>query len=432
MFGNLKALATRGLRWSEKYTKTDMVYLAHGSFWLSGSGVVTAAVSFGLALAFANLLPQETYGNYKYVLTIFGILCVTCLRGMDTVVTQAAARGNDGAVVSGLFAKMRWSTLGSAGALAAALYYYFYGGNATLALSLVIAAVFIPLMEPFGIFNAVLVGKKDFKLSSILGTLGQLVAALALLPVLVLTKNPVFIFAAYCAIWTVTRLGSLLFTLRKFPPNDRHEARASPYALHSSVVGATAILIGSIDSILVFHYLGAAQLAMFTFATAPVQHARTILNTPTVLAIPKLATQSNADIKKILYKRSGALFLIGIGIAAVYSVLAYPFFHIFFPQYIDVVPYSILFSLTIVFQVGNAFVGPVINSRATLIPHRLIYLWNIPSVVIAGSAILLIPVFGLWGAMVGQVLSYGSSTAIAWFMWYSIRNKEHTPPSDTV
>ena len=108
MFEGLQERLIRVLRWSEKYTKTDMVYLAHGTFWLSSSSIITGAVSFVLALAFANLLTKDAYGTYKYILTLFGILCVACLRGMDTAVTQGAARGNDGTVVSGLRSKRNW------------------------------------------------------------------------------------------------------------------------------------------------------------------------------------------------------------------------------------------------------------------------------------------------------------------------------------
>jgi O-antigen/teichoic acid export membrane protein len=428
MLTELQAKLIRILRWSERYTKTDMVYLAHGSFWLSSSSVLTAAVSFGLALAYANLVPKEVYGNYRYILTIFGILSVTCLRGMDTAITQAAARGNDGTIVQGLHNKMKWGLLGSLGAFGCAAYYYFYANNSLLAVSFLVAAFFIPLMEPYGIFNAVLVGKKDFKLSSILGTLGQVIAGIALLPVLIITKNYILIFAAYCTIWTLTRYWSYRYTLQKFPPNGKYELGASSYAVHSSIVGAMSILIGSIDSVLVFHYLGAVQLALFTFATAPVAHFRTILGTPSILAVPKLAGLSAASIRKILYKRSGALFLIGIAMTLMYCALSYPFYRIFFPQYLDAIPFSLLFSLTILLQVGNTLVGPVINSRATLIPRRLLYMWNIPSVVIATSAIFLIPVLGLWGAIIGQVLSYAASCAIAWFMWYSIQDVEHSTP----
>src|SRR3989344_51478 len=222
MYRYSKEQLVRALRWSERYTGTDMVYLARGSFWLSSSSVITAIVSFLLALAFANLLTKDEYGVYKYILTLFGILCVACLRGMDTVVAQGAARGNDGTVIMGLWAKIRWSLLGSVGALIGAAY-YFYNGNDTLGTALIFAAFFIPFMEPFGIFNAVLVGKKDFKLSSALGVAGQIASAAALIIALALTKNPILIFIVYAGAWTATRYISLQYTLKKYPPNDKHE-----------------------------------------------------------------------------------------------------------------------------------------------------------------------------------------------------------------
>lgn len=425
MLRNEQSYLVRLLRWSEKYTKTDMVYLAHGSFWLSGSQIITAGVSFGLALAFANLWAKESYGTYKYILTLFGIFSIACLRGMDIVVTQAAARGNDRTVITGLWAKIRWSVLGSLGALALSAY-YFYGGNTPVAISLIFASIFIPMMEPFGIFNAYLVGKKDFKLSSIFGSLGQIAAASALILTLILFHNPIASFITFGSIWTLTRYLSLKYTLRKYPPNTRDEPNAQSYALHSSVIGAAAVLVGSIDAVLIYHYLGATQLALYTFAMAPVLQARAILNAPTMLAVPKLAGKTTAEIRRLLKDRTIILSLIGTALTLGYCLLAYPFYNIFFYKYIDAVLFSMAFSITILFQVSNGFVGAVIESRTTLVPKHLLYLWNVPGLIIAVCAIFLIPVLGLWGAIIGQILSTACSSALNWVMWSIIRHREHS------
>jgi O-antigen/teichoic acid export membrane protein len=401
-----------------------MVYLAHGSFWLSGSSVITGAISFGLALVFANLFSKDAYGTYRYILTLFGILCVACLRGMDTAVTQGAARGNDGTVTAGLSAKMGWSLLGSVGALGLAGY-YFHLGNYTVGWAMLFAAAFIPLMEPFGIFNAVLVGKKDFKLSSLLGIAGQIGSAVPLALALFVTNNPAVIFVVYVTSWTMGRFLSLQLVLKKYPPNDKHEPQALSYALHASTINAAAVLISSLDSVLIYHYLGAAELAVYTFAMAPVTHARSILSMPTTLAVPKIAAQNATEIRTIVSERTPKLTLLGVVLTAAYCVTAIPFYHIFFPQYIDAIPYSLAYSLTILLQVGTALLQAAIDSRPTLIPKRLLYAFNVPSLVIAASAVLLIPVFGVWGAIIGQLLSYASGGVVTWFIWRSIRHKEH-------
>ena len=92
----------RLLRRSERHTKTDMVYLASGGFWLTVGQIISSAATFGLAIAFANLLPKETYGTYKFVLSIAGILTIFTLPGMVTSLTQAVARNFEGSVILAL------------------------------------------------------------------------------------------------------------------------------------------------------------------------------------------------------------------------------------------------------------------------------------------------------------------------------------------
>jgi O-antigen/teichoic acid export membrane protein len=319
---------------------------------------------------------------------------------------------------------MRWALLGSLAAIVTAAY-YFQSGNKVVAVALLFAAVFIPVMEPFGVFNAVLVGKRDFKLSSLLGMAGQIAAAGALVIALFTTNNPVIIFVVYCGAWTATRYVSLQLTLKKFPPNQKREEGAVSYALHSTAINAFSILISSLDAILVYHYLGANELALYTFAMAPVSHARAILNAPIALAVPKLAGQSTTNVRRMVAERTSALFLLGIALTIACCVVAAPFYHVFFPQYVDAIPYSLLFSGTILLQVGNSFVAAAVNSRVTLIPKSVLYLLNIPGIVTAVSALVLIQRFGLWGAMSGQLLACATSSAITWIMWYSIRYKEH-------
>src|SRR5689334_12787395 len=77
----LMARAERLLRWSERYMKTDMVYLAKGSFWLTLGQVAASASGLLLVIGFANLLPKEVYGTYKLILSLAGIIASFSLTG---------------------------------------------------------------------------------------------------------------------------------------------------------------------------------------------------------------------------------------------------------------------------------------------------------------------------------------------------------------
>ena len=101
----------RFLKRTQKYTGTDNVYLAKGGFWLTLGQVVSMASAFLLAIAFANLLDPVTYGNYKYILSLLGLLGIFTLDGMRTAINQAVARDLEGSFYTGFKTKLKWGLL---------------------------------------------------------------------------------------------------------------------------------------------------------------------------------------------------------------------------------------------------------------------------------------------------------------------------------
>ena len=155
----IKLKLVKYLRWSEKYFKTDMVYLTKGSFWVSIGHIASTLSGLALSLAFANLLPSATYGTYKYILSIAGILTIPTLSGLDGAVSQAIMKGYDGSFWEAYKTKMRWGILAGIGSLFVAIY-YFLAGDQTLFISFLIAAFFLPIMDIFNLYGAILYGKK--------------------------------------------------------------------------------------------------------------------------------------------------------------------------------------------------------------------------------------------------------------------------------
>ena len=56
------------LRWSERYTRTDMRYLAEGGFWVTANCVLQVALGLVTTIALANLLPKEALGTFQFIL----------------------------------------------------------------------------------------------------------------------------------------------------------------------------------------------------------------------------------------------------------------------------------------------------------------------------------------------------------------------------
>lgn len=426
----MKKLIDRGkmhthhlLRKSEKYFKTDMVYLARGSFWLGAGQIVSSVAIFSLAIAFANLIPQETYGTYKYVLSITGLLTILTLRGMDSAVLQSVARNFEGVLIPALKTKIKWGLLSAISSISIAIYYYINGNN-TLAISFLIASGFLPFMDSFGIYNALLNGKKLFHLSATYAALSQIGSAVAMAVSLFFTKNLFIILFVYFASWTIFRFVFFVTTIKKFPPNNNIDPETVPYGKHSSIINIFDAIIGSVDGLLIFHYLGPINLALYSFALAPVAQIRGLLNNIPTLAIPKLSTRSALEIEGVLKTRIFMLFVLGVCISFAYILAAPYIYQIFFPKYLDSVFSSQLFSLVIALTLPQVIFGATVGSKLTLIPKKMLYLWNIPGVIFIISTLTLIGPFGVNGVIFSRLLSNTSGFVINYIMWAKIKKIE--------
>src|SRR3989344_7039026 len=110
---NLRQKVYQWLRLSEGLFKTDMVYLTKGGTWLLLGQLISSISTFLLVIAFANLIPKETFGTYKYILSLTAILLIPSLPGMNTAVNMASTRNLDGTLLLALKTKMRWGLLSS-------------------------------------------------------------------------------------------------------------------------------------------------------------------------------------------------------------------------------------------------------------------------------------------------------------------------------
>ena len=411
------------LRKSEVFFKTDMVYLAKGTFWLSAGQAFSSVATFLLAIAFAHFVSKETYGTYKYVLAMVGMLAAMNLRGMAAAVTQAVARGHEGVLIPALREKIMWGSLGGIASFILGTYYYL-NGNLTLTISFWLIAIFIPIFDSFEIYDAYLQGKKLFNISAIYGTTGQIVSTVMLIGVLYITNNLYILLFTYFATLIATRLITFLYTLKKFPPNTSNDNHALVYGRHSSFIDMLATILSSLDSPMLFHYLGAAEVAVYTFAMAPSGQMIGLIKRIPTLATPKLAERSAEKIDPMLKKRMMWLFLLGLAIAGIYSLFAEYFFYWFFPQYLDAVWYSKIFALSIPLAMAQSIISPALSAKLTLIPKKMLYLWNIPGVVGTVVLFLFIGKFGIIGAIMSRISASLATFFIGLFIWRRIKSEE--------
>jgi len=401
MISKIKKKAKEILLWSQKYTKTDMIYLARGGFWLTLGQAISSISSFLLAIAFANLLPKETYGTYKYILSIASILAIPTLSGMGTAVTQAVARGYEGSLIPALKTKIRWGLLGGLASLILAGY-YFYQGNATLTISFLISAVFLPFMDSFGIYDSLLQGRKLFDISTKYFIISQIIAIASLIAVLFFTKNLFLILFTYFASWTLMRFIFFKITLKKFSPNPSQDPQTISYGKHLSLMGIIGTIASYLDRLLIFHYLGAAEVAIYSIAIAPPEQIKSLFKSIGTLALPKFAPKSKEEIQKTTIEKTLKLALAVTGITAIYIIATPLIYKIFFPRYTESILFSQIFAISLI-TIPLLIPYSALQARAS---KKELYLFTTFSSIFQIIALLIgIYFYGLMGIIIARIIT---------------------------
>lgn len=392
----IKQKAYKALRWSEKYTKTDMVYLASGGFWLTiGQGVATIS-GLLLAIAFAHLLPAEIYGNYKYVLSIVAILSAFSLTGVSTAVIRGVSRGFDGILKFSFWENIRWGIIMISLTFFGFLY-YFYNGNTTLAYSLLIAGSTYPLLQSASLYISYLNGKKEFKALAILNIFRSLIPAISIFTTIFLTDNLITIILVYSVSHTITSVALYFSTIKKFRPTNNLESNNLNFGKHLSVINILGTFSNNIENILLFHFYGGTQLAIYTFATALPKQFTFLKKTIQTIALPKLTQKTIPELQRIVPQKALHMFLLLLPIVILYIFSAPYLYKILFPQYIEAVLYSQILSLYVL-------LFPSLFFSQTLIAHtkkkELYIAGTILPIVQIVLLFILVPTLGIWGATI--------------------------------
>ena len=386
---------------SESYTRTDMLYLTKGGFWLSVARIVGMATSLLLAVAMANLLTPQVYGTYRFVLAGAGIIGAFSLFGMGTAVTRAVAQGYEGVLRAGRKEMLRWGIFIALMSFGAALY-YFLNGNIELATSFAIVGIFHPLFSSFLLYGSFIAGKKDFKTQAIYSSVQNAIPAALLAGTVFFTNSPVLVVLAYFASQAGIAFVLYVATLRVFRPNDSVDAHTLRYGKHLSLMGIIGKVAENLDKVLVFHYVGAVELAIYAFALTPITHLKMLNDIPAQLAFPKLSERPIPELRRTL-PRKVLLLSAGMALIALMYAMSAPYiFQLIFPQYIS----SVFFTQVLAFTLIPA---PFILFNQVLVAHmkkRELYISRIALPVLKiGLLLILLPLFGIWGAVSAIIIT---------------------------
>ncbi|MBX9765502.1 oligosaccharide flippase family protein [Patescibacteria group bacterium] len=393
---------TKAMDALEKRLGIDVRYMVQGLSWLTIGQIATSASALVLAIAFANLVSPEVYGTYRYVLAVAGILAIPALGGINAALIQAIAGGKEETLTRALKTKLQWGMLGSLAALVGSAY-YLINDNTVLAASFAVVAVFLPTMEAYNLFDSLLQGRKDFMRSSIINGILQIIAALGIISALLLSKDVVVLISVYFAFWTLGRFLAWHYVKKHLgPPQGGEDTRTIPFGIHLSIMSAATVVAQYADRVILFQYIGAAEVAIYSIAIAIPEQFKNGIKNIFALLLPRYSTQSEKSIRADIWKKAGLLAVFTLFITAVY-IVAVPFvFPIFFPAYHEAILYSQIFALSFVAVVAGIFT----TAQQALHKTRSLYIYNIASPILQIIAIVIgIFFMGIMGAILARVVT---------------------------
>ncbi|NQU82944.1 MAG: oligosaccharide flippase family protein [Parcubacteria group bacterium] len=392
---NLKEKIYKVLKRSQKYTQTDMVYLAKGGFWLGLGQTITSLAALALTFAFANLLSAKTFGTYRYVLSVAGILAIPTLSGMNTALLQAVARGKEGSFIPILKTKLKWGTLASLGSIITGGYYLLQGNN-TLGFAFLIISLFLPLINSFIIYESFWGGKKRFDIQNKYRIITHILATCIVILTLIFTKNIFIILLAYFSSWTVLHFIFLGLTMKKVNFNKEQDEKTIPYGKHLSLLSIMGKVDNNLDKIILWHFLGPASIAIYFIALALPLKIKDVFKVIPGLAMPKFSQRTSEELKKTVPKRMLQMLVIITPIIVLYIILAPFIFKLLFPKYLQFVAYSQVYALAL-FAVPRSLAGTSLSAK---MKTKSLWISNLvlPPIYIL-SLFILVPQFGIWGAI---------------------------------
>ncbi len=397
----MRPLIHKILRHSEAFFKTDMVYVAKGSFWLIAAQVGSAAAAFGLSIIFARYLTQEAFGNYKYILSIAAILSAFTLTGLGTAVTNAASRGYEGTLRLAFKESLLWSIPLFLGALGLSIYYY-YQGNSEFAIASAILGITTPLINSSSLYASFLLGKKLFRITTLYATGINFFAAISIATTTYFTHNFLYVVAAYFIAYTLGNLFFYFKTLSIYKPTKKHNPDSHSLGKHFTIINLLNIVTNHVDKLLLFYFLGPINLAIYSFALAIPDQIKGMLGSFSRVAQPKFAESNIETIKKTIYPKLLKLLAIILVITISYILAAPLIFQYLFPQYLASQFYSQIMALSLIGAISSIplTILQAHGAKKSLYTHTIILNFVRLSLVLT-----LIPLFGLMGAVIANIIS---------------------------
>ncbi|MEA1929461.1 MAG: oligosaccharide flippase family protein [Patescibacteria group bacterium] len=405
------------LSWTNRLSRffeIDVAHLIKGGSWMNANFIATSLLGLLSSVLLARFVSKDAYGTYQFILAAASAIAVFAPNTMSSAVIRSVAQGNEGDLVRATSFQLRWGLIASVIALAVSGW-YLWQYNLGLSAAFLLVALLMPSTLALNTWGAYLQGKKEYRgyfFYNLLGTAiayGGVIAAIFIKPEFfwLALGNILFAFLANLILYRLT--------IKKYRPNKQTAPDTLAYGTHLSVMGIPKGLVGPLDALLIFHFLGAAPLAIYSFATILPEKLIGGLKAIPTMALPKFSEKNEEDVKTFFKKKIWWLLLfLGI-IAALYALVAPFLFDLLFPTYTESIPFTRVYALSFFAVAASVIHAALLSQKKT---KELYYSTIASPLVKAGLLVGLMIPFGIWGIIWAKLITIAFQIILPTYLLY--------------
>jgi len=381
----------------------DVRYFAKGTFYFSLIQVLSIFVGLVLSIIYANYLSTTVFGQYNFIFSFVSLFSIFAYPGLNIVVAKAIAQKKEGVFIEASKKAFPWGIISSSFFLPL-IFYYLLKDHVDWQIVLGFGFCFLlsPIIWTLRFNDLYFASKKMFKqafYSSIFQKIINL--TFVFLAVFYLKSLSWLVFSVLLSAF----ISAILFFLYIAPKTvGKKVPKSSEFAIAKKI--NTTLILSQLafylDKIILGRFLGFEAIAIYSFALLAPEQIKFFFKTIITTSQPKLAVLSRKRVREDFLKKTFYLMILVILATLLYWFMGPFIFKIFFPFYSQSIFPSRIISLSLPFLIVGFLFTALFENQGKTKAINILYTVNYVSRITL--LILLIPRFGLFGAVFSHVI----------------------------
>ena len=373
-------------------------------FWSNINQGLTTAFALAVSIILIRLDSKEVYGQYLFILGIFGLFSIISIPGVRICVFRTAAQGYDGVYHRATRFSFLWSLLGIPLLVITGVFIYIFKAR-ILGIGLIAVALFFPFEEGLQNWILFLKGRSEFRRLAFYNSIKFFISLAAVTASIVFTGNIIVMLVVYF----LGNSGFNIFYHLKAVnslKNDEVDKGWKRQSLALTIVILSTIVFGRVDIVLIGALLPFGEVAIYGLVMKFTDVFFRIIQSTAEAIIPNLYQSKKITIR-YFYKFFLLSFLIPI---MLYPLIKYPVLLLYGRESLDEVGFSkvVDFSQLYVFIIPFYFLDTI--ATHFMIKYKLNREINISRIASMIAVVvlyaILIPLYGIKGGVISSMLYF--------------------------